>query len=80
MRKYNSNGALKKIYCNRCKKAFELEKGIVKEGIFEVEYQWSFFSQKDGQVHCFDICEKCYEDWTKEFKIPVTVEDSTELI
>lgn len=80
MRKYNCNGTIKKICCNRCKKQFDLEKGIVKEGIFEVKYQWSFFSHKDGQIHSFDLCEQCYEAWVKEFQIPVDVEDSTEMI
>ncbi len=80
MRKYSYNKDLKKIYCNRCGKQFQIEKGIVKEGILEVEYQWSYFSSKDGQIHSFELCEDCYDAIVETFQIPVTTRDSTEMI
>ena len=37
-------------------------------------------SEKDGEVHHFDLCEECYDEVTAEFRIPVDVEDEIELL
>lgn len=69
-----------KIYCNKCRKEFKMKKGVVQEGIFNLEYMWGFFSQKDGEIHTFDLCEKCYDNMIREFDIPVDIKESNELI
>lgn len=68
------------IFCNYCGKEILVENEIVKEGIFSVEYQFGYFSGKDGQVHGFDLCEACYDKMTAEFKIPCTVSEAKEYL
>lgn len=69
-----------KILCNRCGRVFKQEKGIVKEGIFEADIRWGFFSEKDGQRHQFCLCERCYDEMIKDFAVPVAVREMTELL
>ncbi len=38
------------------------------------------FSEKDGEVHHFDLCESCYDELVGGFRIPVDVEEQTELL
>lgn len=61
----------KKIICNRCKKILKMEKGYLKEGCFQVDYLFGYFSNKDGIRHRFDLCEDCYDAMISEFSIPV---------
>ena len=42
--------------------------------------QPDFFSEKDGEIHHFDLCESCYDDWVNQFKIAVEVEEQTEYL
>ncbi|MEE1030638.1 MAG: hypothetical protein U0L12_00705 [Ruminococcus sp.] len=66
--------------CNKCgRKLFE-ENGIVKEGSCDIIINWGYFSEKDGENHRITLCEPCYDNWIKEFQIPVTITDNTELI
>ena len=37
-------------------------------------------SEKDGEIHHFDLCEDCYNEVTAEFRVPVDVEDEIELL
>ena len=69
-----------KILCNRCGRVLKQENGIVREGIFEADIRWSFFSEKDGQRHQFCLCEHCYDEMIKGFAVPVTVRDMTEYL
>ena len=41
---------------------------------------WDYFSEKDGEVHSFDLCESCYDELTNQFKISVQVKERTELL
>ena len=61
---------MKDIYCNVCGKKLFVEKGILKEDAFEAKKQWGYFSKKDGMLHSFVICEKCYDDMIEKFVIP----------
>ncbi|MBE5927492.1 MAG: hypothetical protein E7270_11105 [Lachnospiraceae bacterium] len=70
----------RKIFCNKCGKKFVMNKDIVQEGIFNMEYMWGYFSKKDGEIHSFDLCEKCYDDMISQFIIPVDIRDSNEMI
>lgn len=82
MRKYTlaKNKQIKKLYCNGCGKELKIRNGIVQEGVLTVKHEWSYFSEKDGEVHSFDLCEKCYDKLTKVFKIPVSVKQASELL
>lgn len=71
---------LNTVTCNSCGKELLVEQGIVKEGICACQEKFGYFSNKDGQVHSFDLCEECYDRIISQFKIPVEVEESNELI
>jgi ribosomal-protein-alanine N-acetyltransferase len=70
----------KNIYCNGCGKEMVVENDIVKEGIFSIKYPFGYFSDKDGQIHQFDLCEKCYDQIIKNFQIPCQIEENTEYL
>ena len=54
--------------------------GILREGSAHFELTWDYFSEKDGEVHSFDLCESCYDELTNQFKISVQVKEQTELL
>ena len=57
-----------------------MENDRAREGVLSVEKAWGYFSEKDGEVHSFDLCEKCYDRLVNQFEIPVTVKKQTELL
>ena len=63
---------LEKIICNKCGKEIVVTRGIPQEDVLDIEKQWGYFSEKDGQTDRFDICEDCYEEWIESVLIPVT--------
>lgn len=81
MRKYIKieENLLENVRCNKCGRDMKVENGIIKEGIFSVDYNWGYFSEKDGEVHAFDLCEKCYDKLMEEFNIKPDITDNNEL-
>ena len=73
MRKYTwkETKEVEKIYCNKCGKEIVVKNGVPQEDILTVEKRWGYFSEKDNQVDDFDLCEKCYDEFTETFKIPI---------
>ncbi|MBO5293111.1 MAG: hypothetical protein J6B10_08035 [Lachnospiraceae bacterium] len=71
---------LTEVRCNRCGRNLTVEKGILKEGCVHVDYDFGYFSSRDGICHRFDLCEECYEEIIQAFVLPVTEEESTELL
>lgn len=69
-----------KVFCNRCGKELQVRDGIIQEGIFNIEYLWGYFSNRDGEIHKFDLCEKCYNEMVEEFVIPITKIENSEMI
>lgn len=80
MRQYMEQNKIKNIVCNQCGRSLKVEDGIIKEGVFRGEARWGFFSEKDGEIHSFDLCEACYDRLVKGFLIPVEKEEQTELL
>ena len=70
----------KNLCCNRCGKTFATDRGTVVEGIADITVEWGFFSKRDGELHRFAICEKCYDEIIEQFKLKPTKENKTELI
>lgn len=68
------------VICNKCKKAVKAENNIIKEGVYEAEYSFGYFSRKDGETHSFDLCEDCYDQITADFLIPPEINESCEII
>ena len=82
MRKYldeNSNELIA-VVCNECGKYLLVENGILKEGCFEGDAVFGYFSKKDGQIHSFDLCEDCYDKMIARFRIPVQDREAMELL
>ena len=65
---------LEKIICNKCGKIILVNHGIAAEDVLSVEKRWNYFSQKDNDVHRFDLCEACYDELIETFQIPVEQE------
>lgn len=63
-----------KIICNKCKREIEVINGIPREDVLTVEKRWGYFSKKDNEVHRFDLCESCYDEWVMSLEIPVEIE------
>lgn len=80
MRKYKRNGQLETLICNVCGKKMVVEEGIVREGVISIDHAWDFFSEKDGEIHHFDLCESCYDEWISQFRIPIETEEQVELL
>ncbi|WP_394523218.1 hypothetical protein [Lacrimispora sp. JR3] len=80
MRKYKNGGQLETVVCNCCGKKIIVSEGVAREGVISINHGWDFFSEKDGEIHHFDLCENCYDAMVMEFKIPVEVEDQLEYL
>lgn len=80
MRKYGESGILRSVVCNRCGKKLAVKDGILREGAVHFDAAWDYFSEKDGEVHHFDLCEACYDGVTREFLIEMEKEERTELL
>lgn len=81
MRKYKDGGTqLETLICNGCGKKIIVKNGIIREGVFAVEHAWDFFSEKDGEIHCWDLCEECYDQLLSNFCIDAEVEEQVELL
>lgn len=64
---------MEKKICNACG-------NIVTGHVLDVEKVWGFFSEKDGEIHRFCLCEKCYDRIIKGFVVPVSVKEQTEMV
>ncbi len=69
----------KKLICNGCGKILKVENGILREDMFEGKKQWGYFSERDGEVDSFLLCESCYRKMTEKFVVPPIVTEATEL-
>ena len=74
MQKYTEKrqGELKEAWCNMC--------GTVEEGVCTVEVEFGYFSRKDGETHTFDLCEDCYDELIRKFRVPVEIKERQEFL
>lgn len=82
MRKYEviKKEKLKNVFCNMCGKQLKIKNGIVTEGVMSLDLHWGYFSEKDGQIHSFDLCEECYDMLLDRFSLPVAVTSEKEFL
>ena len=59
------------IYCNKCGAEITKIGSSNFADFLEIKKYWGYFSEKDGEIHSFDICEDCYNQFINSFKIPV---------
>ena len=65
----------KTIHCNGCGRRIGKDENGVMEEMLMVEWNWGYFSRKDGEKHSFCLCEKCYDRLRASFLLPVQVEN-----
>lgn len=78
--KIYENEKLVKIICNQCGKEHLVKYGMIHPDYLQVEKNWGYFSDKDGEHHSFDLCEECYDRLLAGFCIPASREEQTELL
>ena len=71
---------LDKIICNKCGKVISVNSGSATEDVLSVEKRWGYFSNKDNDVHRFDLCEACYDAFVSKFKFPVEETEASEYL
>ncbi len=71
---------LTKVCCNQCGKELLVEDGILKEGCFGIDYSFDYFSNKDGYIYSFDLCETCFDKFVEGFKNPVEITETKEFL
>ena len=71
---------VEKVFCNQCGKELLIEEGIIKEGCFSVDYEFDYFSNKDGYIYSFDLCEMCFDQMISKFKNPVQITETKEFL
>ena len=64
---------ISKIICNKCGKEIAVENGRYSADVLQAEKRWNYPSDKDNEVHRFDLCEECYDAFVQTFSIPVEV-------
>lgn len=77
MRRYQlkETKEIKTIICNKCGKEIPVANEVASEGVFSVDYEWGYFSDKDGEKHRFDLCEECYDKLVASFVFPAEIEE-----
>lgn len=68
------------LYCNKCGKQLRTEQGQIREGAVRVQKEWDYFSKKDGELHCFCLCEACYDKLREDFVIPAQIRQVREYL
>lgn len=61
------------ILCNKCGQSTKCPMGNFE--CISATAHWGYDSRKDMQVHRFDLCESCYDEFAKTFKLMVEPED-----
>lgn len=68
--------------CNCCGKT--LQTGKTKSGepeeVVRIQKEWGYFSKKDLECHSILLCENCYDNWIRTFKIPVKIRIKKEVL
>ena len=57
-----------------------MEESVEKVDYIKIEKNWGYFSNKDGISEKVNICENCYDELVKGFKILPETEENTELL
>ena len=71
---------LASVICNCCNKELLVENGILKDECIHISHAFGYFSERDGEIQCFDLCEECYNKMIAKFGIPVENGERTELL
>lgn len=69
----------KTCLCNGCGRTIPCG-GHEHQDALRVRKEWGYFSERDLEVHEFNLCEECYEKLTQEFVIPVSITQKLEVL
>lgn len=78
--KEQKESELTKVLCNQCGKELEVKDGIIKEGCFSIDYEFDYFSNKDGYIYSLDLCEECFDKWIKGFDTQPKISETKEFL
>lgn len=78
--KEQKEAELTKVLCNQCGKELEVKDGIIKEGCFSIDYEFDYFSNKDGYIYSLDLCEECFDKWIKGFDTQPKISETKEFL
>lgn len=76
----DDNNGENSLCCNSCGKLLKVENGILREDAFEATKEWGYFSERDMEVHHFNLCEECYNNLISQFQIPVEIRKKLEVL
>ena len=62
------------IVCNKCGRVIPVVEGVPQEDVLSMDKRWGYFSEKDNRRDHFDLCESCYDELTRNFKIKMEEE------
>ena len=71
---------LVEVFCNQCGRKLLVEEGILKEGCFSIDYRFDYFSNKDGYIYSFDLCEECFDKIISGFQNPAQIMEIKEFL
>ena len=58
------------IFCNKCGKEIPRDPSGYFHDFLEIQKRWGYFSDHDDELHSFDICQRCYDEWLAGFVLP----------
>ena len=63
------------IVCNKCGRVIPVVEGVPQEDVLTVDKRVGLFLRKKitGEIY-FDLCESCYDELTRNFKIKMEEE------
>jgi len=56
------------VVCNFCGEFISKNEHEYLNDYVSISKEWGYFSNYDGQTHCIDICQKCYEKLLSQMK------------
>lgn len=62
---------IEKVFCNSCGESIKTDKHGNMSDYLHIEKCWGYDSDMDGEEHSIDICQECYKEMIKKFKIKV---------
>lgn len=62
---------IKEVICNMCGENIKKDDFDHFYDYLQVDKLWGYTSEYDGENHCFDLCQDCYEKFINSFKIPI---------
>ena len=68
------------VKCNKCGSIICSGRKFNNKEYLSINKEWGFFSNKDCQIHSFNICEDCYDEMIKEFLIPIDISEKIEVL